>query len=79
MPTRIHPQALALAHSLFDVITPADPRAPVWPTLAVAAVVRTGKITPEELRMSAGKLRIITRNGELSMTYIARGTGADGG
>lgn len=40
MPTRIHPTARVLADELFDVITPEDPRAAIWPDLAVGAIVR---------------------------------------
>ncbi|KAI5475008.1 hypothetical protein MNV49_002100 [Pseudohyphozyma bogoriensis] len=62
LPTPIHPLARAYADSVFDVLTPQDPRANDWPDLCVAAVVRTGKLTEDELRR-ADKLRIITRNG----------------
>ncbi|GAA5916818.1 hypothetical protein JCM5296_006101 [Sporobolomyces johnsonii] len=62
LPTKIHPVAAKLASSLFDVITPEDPRADEWWEHADASVVRTGNITEEDVRR-AKKLRIVARNG----------------
>jgi hypothetical protein len=61
-PTRIHPEAFKLAHELFDVITPPDPRAANWWEYAEGSVVRTGGISTAEAD-KAHKLRIIARNG----------------
>ncbi|KAK4703394.1 hypothetical protein P7C70_g2817, partial [Phenoliferia sp. Uapishka_3] len=62
MPSRLHPDSIKLAHSHFDVITPADPRAPIWPDLADVVILRTGRVTVEELRRCK-RLKVITRNG----------------
>lgn len=62
MPTRLHPAAMAYAHSLFDVVQPGDARAPEWPRLAEASVLRTGEISLDELERCE-RLRIVTRNG----------------
>ena len=65
MPTKIHPESLKLAQEKFDVITGwlDDPRSAYWWDLAQASLVRTGRITEEELK-KATKLKIIARNGE---------------
>ncbi|KAM0749245.1 hypothetical protein T439DRAFT_315477 [Meredithblackwellia eburnea MCA 4105] len=62
MPTRLHPDSITLAHQLFDVITPSDPRFDQWPRLADVAIVRTGEITRDEMSRCE-RLKIVTRNG----------------
>jgi hypothetical protein len=60
--THIHPVSRVLAGKLFDVIDDQDPRFSNWYDYADAAVLRIGRITPEEAR-KAKKLKIIARNG----------------
>lgn len=73
MPTRIHPTARALADELFDVITPEDPRAPIWPDLAVGAIVRC--VLPERRRRAEENQAdplIICSTGEVTEEEIKR-------
>ena len=67
LPSPIHSEAYALAESLFTLITPSSPNAADWPLDADGSIVRKGGITEEELIRSAGKLRIISRNGSSSL------------
>ncbi|GAA6040854.1 hypothetical protein JCM8097_007749 [Rhodosporidiobolus ruineniae] len=60
--THIHPESRVVADQLFDVIDDQDERFATWTEYADAAVLRIGKITPEEAHR-AKKLRIIARNG----------------
>ncbi|GAA6059223.1 hypothetical protein JCM10212_006616 [Sporobolomyces blumeae] len=62
LPTPIHPDALALAHEHFDVVTPDDSRGPTWYEHAVASVVSAGRLKQADVA-KAHKLKVITRNG----------------
>ncbi|GAA6016089.1 hypothetical protein JCM11491_000664 [Sporobolomyces phaffii] len=66
VPTPLHPDALELARTYFDVIDPTDARAETWYDFADAAIVTAGKLsTPHVERAASARLRIVTRNGAL--------------